>query len=197
MTPLAQRPWIAQAPLATPLGPALIAATAAGLGGFWFDDQAHHPGPLSAPTDPEQRWLRQAADELARYWQSPTRARFEVPLDLGGTPFQQAVWRALLAIAPGLATSYGEIALGLDRPRAMRAVGAAVGRNPVSVIVPCHRVLGRDGSLTGYAGGLARKQALLDAEGAAVGPRGRGAPAGPSGQGQPPFPGQAATRSAL
>lgn len=168
MTSLAQRPWIAQATLDTPLGPACIAATARGLGGFWFDDQAHHPGPLAAPMDPAQPWLQQAADELAAYWKSPGTARFTVPLDLGGTPFQQAVWQALQGIAPGRCSSYGEIAEAIRHPRAVRAVGAAVGRNPVSLIVPCHRVLGRDGSLTGYAGGLARKQALLDAEGAST-----------------------------
>ena len=173
MSSLAQRAWVAQAAIDTPLGPASIAATAQGLGGFWFNDQAHHPGPLSAPMDPAQPWLRQAADELAAYWKSPRSARFRVPLDLGGTPFQQAVWRILQGIAPGHCSSYGEIAEAIHNPLAVRAVGAAVGRNPVSIIVPCHRVLGRDGSLTGYAGGLARKQALLEAEGASPAPRER------------------------
>jgi methylated-DNA-[protein]-cysteine S-methyltransferase len=164
-SPLARRPWVAQARLDTPLGPARLAATARGLGGFWFDDQAHHPGPIEAPEAPQQLHLAQAADELAAYWQDAGRARFTVPLDLGGTPFQQAVWQALLGIACGGQSSYGEIARRIGSPQAVRAVGAAVGRNPVSLIVPCHRVLGRDGSLTGYAGGLHRKRELLEREG--------------------------------
>lgn len=165
MTTLAQRPWTAQTLIDTPLGPARLAATAQGLGGFWFEDQAHHPGPLSAPVDASQRWLRCAADELQAYWAAPSQARFSVPLDLGGTPFQQAVWQALQALQPGRTSSYGQLAQAIHRPSAVRALGAAVGRNPVSIIVPCHRVLGQDGSLTGYAGGLARKRALLAAEG--------------------------------
>jgi methylated-DNA-[protein]-cysteine S-methyltransferase len=83
-----------------------------------------------------------------------------------GTAFQQAVWRALQALARGQTASYGQIASAAGSPAAVRAAGAAIGRNPVSVLVPCHRVLGRDGSLTGYAGGLDRKQALLRLEGA-------------------------------
>jgi methylated-DNA-[protein]-cysteine S-methyltransferase len=167
---LARRPWVAQAAVTTPLGLARIAATAQGLGGFWFDDQAHHPGPLSAPEDPGQRWLAQAREELAAYWEDPEHASFRVPLDLGGTPFQAAVWTALRGIACGQTATYGGLARQLGRPQAVRAVGAAVGRNPVSIIVPCHRVLGSDGSLTGYAGGLHRKRALLaqEAAGAAV-----------------------------
>ena len=98
-----------------------------------------------------------------------------MPLDLLGTPFQIAVWRELRAIEPGCTCSYGDIARKLGSPTAGRAVGAAVGRNPVSVIVPCHRVLGSDGSLTGYAGGLERKTALLRIE-AVRGTRYRAAP---------------------
>ena len=95
------------------------------------------------------------------------RDGFDLPLDLsGGTPFQQEVWQALLAIGRGATRSYGELSQHLGRPRAVRAVGAAVGRNPLSVVVPCHRVLGADGSLTGYAGGLGRKVALLTLENA-------------------------------
>lgn len=158
---LQHRPWVAQTRLDTPLGPVTLAATAAGLGGCWFDEQAHHPGALAAPRDPGQPWLAQAIRELQAYWALPGRVRFGVPLDLGGSPFQQAVWQALQTVAPGASTSYGLLARQLGRPAAARAVGAAVGRNPVSIIVPCHRVLGRDGSLTGYAGGLHRKHALL------------------------------------
>jgi methylated-DNA-[protein]-cysteine S-methyltransferase len=92
--------------------------------------------------------------------------RFDVPLDLsGGTPFQQAVWHALLTVPSGQSRSYGQLAAQLNNPQAVRAVGAAVGRNPVSIIVPCHRILGAGGQLTGYAGGLWRKEALLRLEG--------------------------------
>jgi methylated-DNA-[protein]-cysteine S-methyltransferase len=91
-----------------------------------------------------------------------------VPLDLQGTAFQRAVWQALLAIPSGGTRSYGELARSLGVATAVRAVGAAVGRNPVSVIVPCHRVVGSDGALTGYAGGVDRKRALLALEHAAI-----------------------------
>lgn len=97
------------------------------------------------------------------------RAGFDLALDLGGgTPFQQAVWQALLRIPRGQTASYGALARSIGKTQAVRAVGAAVGRNPLSVVVPCHRVLGSDGSLTGYAGGLERKQALLRLEGIAM-----------------------------
>ena len=89
-----------------------------------------------------------------------------MPLDAQGTPFQQAVWRALLDIPPGAPAPMRPWPARAGSARAVRAVGAAIGRNPLSIIVPCHRVLGRDGSLTGYAGGLERKQALLRLEGA-------------------------------
>jgi len=156
---------VAQARLDSPLGPLTAAATTRGLAGLWFDGQAHHPGPLDAPENPGHPVLAQARRELAAYWQDPAKA-FAVPLDLQGTAFQQQVWRALLTIRPGGTSSYSAIAGLAGAPAAVRAAGAAIGRNPVSIIVPCHRVLGRDGSLTGYAGGLERKQALLRREGA-------------------------------
>ncbi len=159
------RTLAAQCRIATPLGPMTLAATARGLAGAWFDGQAHHPGPLDAPIDAQQRWLREATVQLTAYFIG-RRRHFTLPLDATGTPFQQAVWQALCGIAPGATADYGTIATTLGRPQAARAVGAAVGRNPVSIVVPCHRVLGRDGSLTGYAGGLARKRALLELEGA-------------------------------
>ncbi len=161
---------IAQAQLDSPLGPLLAAATAKGLAGLWFDDQAHHPGLLDAATDPHQRWIAMVQEELDRYWAgeasgaSGAALRFKVPLDLHGTPFQRAVWQALLAIAPGDTCTYGDIAARIGSAAAVRAVGAAVGHNPVGIVVPCHRVIGRDGKLTGYAGGLHRKQALLTLE---------------------------------
>ena len=165
MTNLASRPWVAQCRLDTPLGPMTAAATAQGLGGLWFDGQAHHPGPLDAPVQADLPVLRHTAQVLNRYFASPARALLALPpLDLGGTPLQRAVWQALLSIAPGQTWRYGELAAALGRPAAARAVGAAVGRNPVSVLVPCHRVVGANGALTGYAGGLGRKRQLLGAE---------------------------------
>ncbi len=165
--PTAHPRLIAQASIPSPLGPLLAAATADGLAGLWFDAQAHHPGALDAPTDADQRWISQARGELVHYWAADcARHAFTVPLDLHGTEFQRAVWQALLQITPGSTCTYGDIAQRIGKPAAVRAVGAAVGRNPVGILVPCHRVLGRDGSLTGYAGGLHRKQALLALEAA-------------------------------
>jgi methylated-DNA-[protein]-cysteine S-methyltransferase len=162
MTP---RSLIAQARFDSPLGPITVAATAHGLAGLWFDGQAHHPGTLDAPVDNAQAFIAQARGELERYWQGSNKP-FKVPLDAQGTPFQQAVWRTLLEIPAGRTSTYAAVATHAGSPRAVRAAGAAIGRNPLSIIVPCHRVLGRDGSLTGYAGGLPRKQALLRLEGA-------------------------------
>lgn len=159
------RSLIAQARFDSPLGPITVAATAKGLAGLWFDGQAYHPGTLDAPVDEQQAFIVQAHKELERYWQG-SRKPFAVPLDAQGTPFQQAVWRTLLEIPAGHTRTYADVAARAGSPRAVRAAGAAIGRNPLSVIVPCHRVLGRDGSLTGYAGGLPRKQALLRLEGA-------------------------------
>ena len=154
---------VAQARADTPLGPVLLAATAGGLAGLWFEGQKHHPAPFTAPVDEGQRFIAGALRELERYWAGAPVA-FATPLDPYGTPFQRAVWQALREIPRGGTTSYGEIAARLGRPQAARAVGAAVGRNPLSIIVPCHRVLGSGGALTGYAGGLDRKRALLALE---------------------------------
>jgi len=150
----------------SPLGSVTLAATDKGLAGLWFDRQRHWPDMTGWQIDPEHPVLRLAAGQLEAYF-AGTRHDFDLPLDLShGTAFQQAVWQALLAIPAGRTTSYGALSAGIGNPAAVRAVGAAVGRNPISVIVPCHRVLGTDGSLTGYAGGLERKSALLELEGA-------------------------------
>ena len=108
---------------------------------------------------------RLCQQQLAEYF-AGQRTRFELPLAARGTSFQQQVWRRLCDIPFGTTASYADIAARLDNPRAVRAVGAANGRNPLAIVVPCHRVIGRDGSLTGYAGGLARKRWLLAHEGA-------------------------------
>ena len=157
----------AQTTIATPLGPVLLARTTLGLAGAWFEGQKHHPGSLPAPQQPDDALLRRTADQLHAYF-AGDGAHFDLPLDLHGTPFQRAVWQALLGIPAGSTRSYGEIAKATGTASAVRAVGGAVGRNPVSVIVPCHRVIGGDGSLTGYAGGVERKRALLRLERAVV-----------------------------
>ncbi len=163
-------PSIVQKKFESPLGLIIIAATDKGLAGLWFEGQRHSPAEL---TGERPAWpagshpvLEKIIDQLQEYF-AGTRKRFEVPLDLsGGTGFQQSVWEALLAIPPGQTLSYGDVSQRIGNPTAVRAVGAAVGRNPVSIIVPCHRVVGSNGSLTGYAGGLDRKTALLQLEGA-------------------------------
>lgn len=158
----------AQCRLDTPLGPLTLATTAHGLAGAWFDGQKHHPGELAAPVDPAHPHLAAARAALTAYFAGQRLPA--LALDAEGTAFQRDVWRALLAVEPGTVTSYGELARRIGRPQAVRAVGAAVGRNPLSIVVPCHRVLGSAGALTGYAGGLPRKQALLALEGHAVAP---------------------------
>lgn len=161
---------IAQTRIDTPLGTMTAAATAQGVAGLWFDAQRHHPGELRVASDAAgraaaQAHLAQLRRELAAYWRDGRNA-FTVALDPQGTPFQRSVWQALLAIGSGQLSSYGEVARRLGRPLAARAVGAAVGRNPVGIVIPCHRVVGSAGALTGYAGGLERKRALLALEGA-------------------------------
>ncbi len=155
----------AQSRIATPLGPLTLAATAQGLALAWFDGQAHRSDAVDAPSDPGHPHLAQAAREFGEYF-AGTRREFGIALDPQGTAFQLRVWQALRGIAMGRLSSYGEIARQVGQPEAARAVGAAIGRNPIGIVVPCHRVVGRDGSLTGYAGGLPRKAALLQLEGA-------------------------------
>jgi len=137
-----------------------------GLAGLWFEGQKDYPGVLPVPKHADDPLLRRAAAQLTEYF-AGQRTQFDLPLDLHGTEFQRSVWTALLGIGRGKTASYGDIARQLEQPKAVRAVGAAVGRNPLSVIVPCHRVLGSGGALTGYAGGLHRKRALLRLEGVA------------------------------
>ncbi|MEJ2024834.1 MAG: methylated-DNA--[protein]-cysteine S-methyltransferase [Deltaproteobacteria bacterium] len=105
----------------------------------------------------------QAVEEIEEYF-TGKRQQFEVPLDLQGTPFQRAVWRELLKIPYGGTVSYGEIARAIGNPKAVRAVGGANHRNPVAIVVPCHRVIGSDGSMTGYGSGIWRKEWLLKHE---------------------------------
>jgi methylated-DNA-[protein]-cysteine S-methyltransferase len=149
----------------TPLGSVRIAARGGALFGLWFDGQKYDAKAgadwREAPDDPS---LRAAARQLDDYF-AGRRTRFDLALAPGGTPFQQRVWRAIAQVPAGETTSYGEIARRLGCPKAVRAVGAAIGRNPLIVVVPCHRIVGAGGALTGYAGGLERKRALLALEG--------------------------------
>ena len=111
------------------------------------------------------QWMNRAADELRSYFAGNLRV-FSVPLDLQGTEFQLRVWNHLSQIPYGETRSYGQVAEAIGRPKAVRAVGAANGSNPVAIIVPCHRVIGANGKLTGYGGGLPLKKRLLELEGA-------------------------------
>lgn len=150
--------------LGTRWGDLTLAASPRGLVGVWFVDQRHYPQRLTGPRDDRHPTLLLAQQQLQAYL-AGSREAFNLPLDLsGGTAFQQSVWQALLQIPSGATCSYGDIGMRLGKPTAARAVGAAVGRNPISIIVPCHRVLGAQGALTGYAGGLERKARLLALE---------------------------------
>jgi len=148
----------------SPLGALLLTAENGSLIGVHFPGQKHdrprQPHWQRADDDPV---LAQARTQLAEYF-AGQRTRFDLPLDPRGTSFQQAVWRALLAVPFGDTSTYGEIAATIRKPSAVRAVGAAIGANPIGIVVPCHRIIGRDGSLTGYAGGLERKAKLLALE---------------------------------
>ncbi|MFZ5528905.1 MAG: methylated-DNA--[protein]-cysteine S-methyltransferase [Pseudomonadota bacterium] len=158
--------YTAQAIVASPLGDLRLARTAQGLAGAWFiHGTKDHPGPLAdVSMAPEDTLLQQAAREFERYWHGQATT-FDVPLDLLGTPFQCAVWQALLEIPFGATRTYGDIARHVGQPRAAQAVGMAVGANPLIVIVPCHRIIGRDARLTGFSSGMPRKIDLLTREG--------------------------------
>jgi methylated-DNA-[protein]-cysteine S-methyltransferase len=150
----------------SPIDPLLLIGDETGLRELAM--QPHAP-PEDARHDPEA--LAAAAGQLAEYF-AGHRLRFDLPLSPAGTPFQLRVWAALREIPYGRTTTYGEIANDLGQPTAARAVGLANGRNPLAVIVPCHRVIGRDGTLTGFGGGLDRKRWLLEHERAVLGERG-------------------------
>jgi methylated-DNA-[protein]-cysteine S-methyltransferase len=153
----------AQAEAAAPLGTILLARTRNGLAGAWFAGQKHHPAALAAPYVEQDALLQAAMRRLDAYFDGMP-VSFDLPLDPGGTPFQRRVWAALLEVPRGTTRSYADIARALAIPAAVRAVAAAIGRNPLSIIVPCHRVVGSNGALTGYAGGIGRKTALLALE---------------------------------
>ena len=150
----------------SPHGRMLLVASDDGLTGVYFDGQKYHPQ-LEAGWRHDARHapLRHARRELSEYF-GGERKRFETALAPEGTPFQRAVWNAISTVAFGKTITYGELAQRAGCSGSARAAGAATGRNPIGIIVPCHRIVGSDGSLTGYAGGLERKRALLALEGA-------------------------------
>ena len=149
---------------ASPLGKLLLAASARGLAGVYFEQHRHFQGSAGWRQDEQHPLLLQARSQLQEYF-AGQRHGFDLALDFSaGSAFQQAVWRALLDLPYGETESYAGLARRLGKPAAVRAVGAANGRNPLSIIVPCHRVIASSGALTGYAGGLPNKQALLALE---------------------------------
>jgi methylated-DNA-[protein]-cysteine S-methyltransferase len=149
---------------ATPLGRVIVVTAGGEVAGLHFDGSPSAPR-ITGLTRGADLTVRAVADQLDEYFRG-VRTRFELPLRLEGTPFQVAAWSALLEIPYGRTWSYSELAAWIGHPRAARAVGAANGQNPISIVVPCHRLIGSDGDLTGYGGGLDRKRSLLDLEGA-------------------------------
>lgn len=149
-------------PVPSALGTFVLEAEGEALTALYLPGQEPAPAPLG-----ESPLLLQAAEELTEYL-AGRRRTFGLPLAPGGTPFQRQVWEALRAIPYGETRTYGQIAAALGRPKAVRAVGQANHRNPLPIFIPCHRVVGAGGALTGYAGGLALKRALLALEGAAL-----------------------------
>jgi methylated-DNA-[protein]-cysteine S-methyltransferase len=147
-----------------PLGALLLTAEDGALTGVHFPGQKHdRPPQADWQRADDEPLLAAAREQLAEYFDG-RRTAFELPLAPRGTPFQQAVWRALLAVPFGATSTYGAVAGAIGRPTAVRAVGVAIGANPIGIVVPCHRIVGADGSLTGYAGGLDRKTRLLALE---------------------------------
>lgn len=145
----------------SPIGPLTLAGRGSVLTNLRMVDQTYEPSRADWILDHEV--FTDAADQLKAYFAGELTG-FEIELDLGGTEFQQRVWKALLTIPYGETRTYGELAAQIGVPGAARAVGLANGHNPISIIVPCHRVIGAGGKLTGYGGGLDRKRTLLELE---------------------------------
>ena len=150
----------------SPLGQILLTATGTALTGLHFVGEKYYPGIASEwQRDTNVIAIKSAITQLDEYF-SGKRKSFDLPLEPEGTEFQRQVWNALTKLRFGETATYAQLAQRIGNPKAVRAVGAANGRNPISIVIPCHRVVGADGSLTGYAGGLARKEALLRMESA-------------------------------
>ncbi|MGY0615089.1 methylated-DNA--[protein]-cysteine S-methyltransferase [Vibrio sp. FJH11] len=148
--------------ITSPLGMVTIQANSHGLLGIWFETCTTKPDDLGVRDD-HHPILTQTERQLGEYF-SGLRNEFELPLAATGTDFQHQVWHALTTIPYGETWSYQDIADAIGNPKAVRAVGMANGKNPISIVVPCHRVIGKSGKLTGYAGGIERKQRLLALE---------------------------------
>ena len=146
----------------SPLGPLSAVARDGALAGLYMLDQRHRPAPV-AFGERDDSALPELHEQLTAYWDRELQT-FDVPLVKQGTDFQQKVWAALRRIPYGQTWSYGRLAVEVGQPTASRAVGMANGRNPVGIVVPCHRVIGSTGSLVGYGGGLERKKFLLALE---------------------------------
>lgn len=147
----------------SPLGTVTLQANEQGLLGVWFETHTTKPEDLGIQED-SFPIFQSVKEQLERYFAGDA-VQFDVPIAAKGTPFQRSVWHALTTIPYGETWSYAQLADAIGNPKAVRAVGLANGKNPVSVIVPCHRVIGKNGKLTGYAGGIERKQRLLTIEG--------------------------------
>lgn len=151
--------------IASPVGALTLVSSSVGLVAvLWADDRPGRVPLGAAPNDESNEHIESAETQLADYFAGRLR-RFEMSLDLRGTDFQRAVWAELALIPFGATRTYGDIAAILAKPTASRAVGAAVGRNPISIIIPCHRIIGAGGALTGFAGGIEVKRRLLALEG--------------------------------
>ena len=149
----------------SPRGRMLLVADDTALRGAYFTGQKYHPRIEKGwVRDARHILLRQAKRELAEYFDG-TRTRFTVKIAPRGTPFQVAVWKAITRVAFGKTIPYAELARRAGHPGGARAAGGATGHNPISIIVPCHRIVGSNGALTGYAGGLTKKRAFLALEG--------------------------------
>ena len=153
------------ATMPSPVGALTIVASDDGIVAILWEKDNPDRVRVGAPVDqPDHPHLRRAISQLEEYF-AGSRQTFDLPLDFRGTDFQKKVWNALLTIPFGETRSYADIARSIGSPTATRAVGAANGRNPISIVAPCHRVIGADGGLTGFAGGLEAKQFLLQLEG--------------------------------
>ena len=151
----------------SPFGPLTLVERDGALAGLYMDAQRHLPG-SERFGERDDSVLPELQEQLRAYFAGELR-RFDVRLATSGTPFQERVWAALREVPYGTTCSYGDLAREVGQPTAFRAVGAANGRNPIGIVVPCHRVVGAKGSLSGYAGGVERKRALLALERAALG----------------------------
>jgi len=148
--------------VSSPVGRLTLVAGGDHLVGLYFDDDPHAAESRAGATRDDRR-LRTAATQLEEYF-AGARTSFDLPLAPAGSAFQKKVWAALCRIPFGETATYGQIARAIGKPAASRAIGGANHRNPIAIIVPCHRVIGADGSMTGYGGGLRRKRLLLDLE---------------------------------